>query len=119
MTRDDLLTMLTEQTAACALAREALLSESRFVVWDCLIPANRHAHTYRTRLRRMRQRKPEHAIPGLAETVDILERADDELLRLGQINTPDGAWTFMLFLNTAATAVLACAGIAAIPRETD
>ncbi|MFI6983981.1 hypothetical protein ACIBSV_35925 [Embleya sp. NPDC050154] len=108
MTRDDLLTMLTEQTAACGPARQALLSEGTFVIWDGLVPANRHAQTYRTRLRRLRKRKPEQPTPGLAETVDILERADDELLRLGQINTADRAWTFMLFLDAAATTVLAC-----------
>jgi hypothetical protein len=51
VTRDDLAAMLNAQTSACPPARDALLSGGTFIVWDGLVPANRLAHTYRTRLR--------------------------------------------------------------------
>ncbi|MFD7989841.1 hypothetical protein ACFV4M_41615 [Kitasatospora indigofera] len=107
MTRDDLSEMLSEQTPACGPAREALLSGGTFEVWDGLVPANRAFHTYRTRLRLTQKRGV--ATLGLTETVEILEQAGDQALRIGMIKTEDRAWTFMLFLDAAATTVLACA----------
>ncbi|MGW6849229.1 hypothetical protein ACWGCK_10775 [Streptomyces virginiae] len=110
MTRDDLCEMLAEQTPACGRAREALLSGGAFDVWEGLVPADRHFHTYRTRSR-VTQRHRQVTL-GLDETVDILEGAGDKLLRSGLIRTADRVWTFTLFLNAAATTVLACAGVA-------
>lgn len=107
MTRDDLASMLTDQTPACGPARDALLAGGTFVVCDGLVPADRLFHTYQTRLRLAQKRGL--ATLGLTETVGILEHAEDEALRIGLIKTADQAWTFMLFLNAAATTVLACA----------
>ncbi|MFE9481180.1 hypothetical protein ACFYNM_21560 [Streptomyces spororaveus] len=110
MTCDDLCEMLSEQTPACDLAREALLSGGAFVVWEGLVPANQLFHTYRIR-RRVAQRHGQVTL-GLDETVGILEATGDELLRIGSIRTPDQTWTFTLFLNATANTVLACTGVA-------
>jgi hypothetical protein len=110
MTRTGLAAMLSEQTAACGPARCALLAGGAFVVWDGLVPANRLAQTYRTRLR-ITQKRGQPTL-ALATTVDILEHAGEDPLRIGRIDTTDTSWTFMLFLNAAATEVLACTGVA-------
>ncbi|MFI1606928.1 hypothetical protein ACH4YN_33085 [Streptomyces griseofuscus] len=115
MTRDDLCEMLADQTPACGPAREALLSGATFDVWVGLLPADRHFHTYRVRSRVARRHRQETL--GLDETVGILEAAGDELIRTGLIRTADQVWTFTLFLNAAATTVLACAGVARTSYE--
>ncbi len=102
--------MLGEQTTACGPARDALTAGGTFVVWDGLVPADRLAHTYRTRLHiTQRRRQPTMA---LASTVNLLYAAAEEPLRIGRIDAADKPWTFMLFLNATATSVLACAGVA-------
>ncbi|MFJ6121648.1 hypothetical protein [Streptomyces sp. NPDC092129] len=108
MTRDDLADMLGEQTAACGPARDALIAGGAFVVWDGLLPADRLAYAYRVRLRHTLMRG--HTVEGLAATVGILEQAGDELLRIGRIDAVDKSLVFTLFLNSAATAVVACIG---------
>ncbi len=109
MTRDRLAEMLGEQTTACGPARDALLAGGIFVVWDGLVPADRLAHIYRTRLRITRKRgQPTLA---LAATVDLLSHAAQEPLRIGRVDAADTPWTFMLFLNATATAVLTCTGV--------
>ncbi|MFF3418436.1 hypothetical protein ACFYW9_27570 [Streptomyces sp. NPDC002698] len=117
MTRDDLYDMLAEQTPACGPAREALLSGGTFDVWEGLVPANQLFHTYRIR-RRVTQKHGQVTL-GLDMTVGILEATGDELLRIGSVRTVDRAWTFMLFLNAAATTVLACTGVAHTSHEGD
>ncbi|MET9774582.1 hypothetical protein ABZ023_09950 [Streptomyces sp. NPDC006367] len=110
MTRDELAGMLGERTTACGPARDALTAGGTFVVWDGLVPAGHLAHIYRTRLRVTQKRgRPTLA---LADTVDILSRAGEEPLRIGRIDAADRSWTFMLFLDATATAVLACTGVA-------
>lgn len=73
VTREDLADMLGEQTAACGPARDALIAGGAFVIWDGLLPANRHAGTYGIRLRHTLRRG--HTVEGLAATVDILGAA--------------------------------------------
>ncbi|MGW0534868.1 hypothetical protein [Streptomyces sp. NPDC003032] len=41
----------------------------------------------------------------------------DALIRIGRIDTTDGTWTLMLFLDAAATTLLACAGVRRTGRE--
>ncbi|MEV8023023.1 hypothetical protein AB0O76_43395 [Streptomyces sp. NPDC086554] len=65
---------------------------------------------YRTRLR-ITQKRGQPTL-ALAATVDILSHAAEEPLCIGRIDAADTSWTFMLFLNAAATAVLACTGVA-------
>ncbi|MFE4600462.1 hypothetical protein ACFRKE_06350 [Kitasatospora indigofera] len=116
MTPDALCEMLTEQTPACGPARDALLSGGTFGVWDGLMPADQLFHTFRTRLRIAHKRERETL--GLTETVGILERMEDELLRIGWIDTTDRTWAFTLFLNATATTVMACTGVDATQNET-
>ncbi|MFF3538864.1 hypothetical protein ACFYXP_33695 [Streptomyces sp. NPDC002466] len=108
MTRDDLIAMLREQTPACGPARNALIAGADFVVWDGLVPANRHAGVFRTRMRRSLKRG--RTVDGLANSVDILRRAGEEPLRTGSIDAVDRSFWFMIFLNSTATAVVACFG---------
>ncbi|MBB5931853.1 hypothetical protein [Streptomyces echinatus] len=108
MTRDDLIAMLGEQTPACGPARNALIAGADFVVWDGLVPANRHAGVFRGRMHRSLKRG--RTIYGLAESVDILLRAGEEPLRTGSIDAVDKSSWFTIFLNSMATAVVACCG---------
>ncbi|KOT99057.1 hypothetical protein ADK86_15615 [Streptomyces sp. NRRL F-5755] len=116
MKREDLAVMLGAQGSACGTAREALLAGGAFVVWEGTTPAGRLAHIYRARLRRTERRG--QPTQGLAATVGILEEAGQEPLRIGRIDTADGTWSYMLFLDAAATAVLACTGVASGARPT-
>ncbi|MFD7549675.1 hypothetical protein [Streptomyces sp. NPDC059816] len=110
MTRDDLAGMLGEQTTACGPAREALIAGGTFVVWDNPVPAAQLAGIYRARLR-ITQKRGQQTL-ALAAAVDILSQAAEEPVRVGRIDAADMSWTFMLFLNASATAVMACAGVA-------
>ncbi|MGW2620756.1 hypothetical protein [Streptomyces sp. NPDC001500] len=106
MTRDDLIAMLREQTPACGPARNALIAGADFVVWAGLVPANRHARVFRIRMRHSLKRG--HVIDGLADSVDVLLRRGEEPLRTGSIDTVDRSSWFTIFLNSTATAVVAC-----------
>ncbi len=109
VTREGLAGMLGVQTTACGPARDALIAGGTFIVWEGVVPADRLAHAYRTRLRITRKRgQPTLA---LAATVDLLFQATEEPLRIGRIDAADTSWTFMLFLNATATAVLSCTGV--------
>ncbi|MBT2471834.1 hypothetical protein J7E97_29240 [Streptomyces sp. ISL-66] len=110
MTRDELSALLDKDTTACRPARTALLAGGRFAVSEGLVPARRLGYTYRSRLRRARLRGQQTL--ALDETVDILQRAADEPIRIGEITTEDRSWTFMLFLDATATTVLACGALA-------
>lgn len=100
--------MLREQTPACGPARDALIAGGAFVVWDGLVPANRHAGVFAIRICTAARRG--HTIEGLAATVDILREAGEEPLRTGCIDSADMSSVFTIFLNCSATEVLACAG---------
>jgi hypothetical protein len=106
VTRDDLIGMIGEQTPACGPARDALIAGGDFVVWEGLTPANQHAGVFRRRLRRSERRG--HVFEGLAASVDIFQQAGDELLRAGCIEPVDKSPVFMIFLDSKATAVVAC-----------
>ncbi|WP_327122099.1 hypothetical protein OG206_32250 [Streptomyces sp. NBC_01341] len=110
MTRDELARMLGEQTTACGPARDALITGGTFIVSDGPTPADHLARIYRRRLR-LTQKRGQPTL-ALAATVDLLFQAAEEPLRIGRINAADTSWTFMLFLNASATAVLACTGVA-------
>ncbi|WP_063795994.1 hypothetical protein [Peterkaempfera griseoplana] len=100
--------MLLERTPACGPARDALIAGADFVVWDGLVPANQHAGVFRRRMHNSLKRG--HTIDGLADSVDILRRAGEEPLRTGSINAVDRSSWFTIFLNFAATEVVACCG---------
>ncbi|MFE2495662.1 hypothetical protein ACFXKX_28775 [Streptomyces scopuliridis] len=109
MTREDLAAMLGGDTDAHALARTALAEGGHFDVWDGLVPATQLASVYGRRLRHTRRRAQETL--ALSSAVDILERAGDALIRIGQIGTTDRTWNFMLFFDATASTLLACTGV--------
>jgi hypothetical protein len=84
------------------------MSGADFVVWDGLVPANRHAGVFRGRMRHSLKRG--HTIEGLAESVGILLGAGEEPLRTGSIDAVDRSSWFTIFLNSTATVVVACCG---------
>ncbi|MFD3488666.1 hypothetical protein [Streptomyces sp. NPDC058665] len=108
MTRDDLIAMLRDQTPACGPARDVLIAGGDFVVWDGLVPANRHAGVFRGRMHHSLRRG--HTIDGLAVSIGILKRAGEEPLRTGSIASVDKSSVFTIFLNSTATVVVACCG---------
>jgi hypothetical protein len=85
-----------------------LIAGADFVVWDGLVPANRHAGVFPGRMHHSLKRG--HTINGLADSVDILVRAREEPLRTGSIDTVDRSSWFTIFLNSTATVVVACCG---------
>lgn len=109
MDRAELVGMLAGRTAGCAPARAALLDGGDFVVRDGSVPARELADIYAARLRRARKRGTETL--ALPSAVDTLTRLGDARVRTGRIRTPDGAWTFMIFLADDASGVLACSGV--------
>lgn len=110
MTREDLAAMLGDRTPVREAARDALLTGGAFAVWDGPVPADRLAHLYRGRLRRTRAHG--QRTRDLPATVAALEQSGGEPLRLGRVKAADGSWTFLVFLDAAATAVVACTGVA-------
>ncbi|MFD4114705.1 hypothetical protein ACFWSJ_14735 [Streptomyces niveus] len=108
VTRHDLIAMLREQTSACGPARDVLIAGGDFVVWDSLVPANRHAGVFRARMRHSLRRG--HTIDRLADSVDILKQAGEKPLRTGSIDAVDKSSVFTIFLNSTATVVVACCG---------
>lgn len=85
-----------------------MIAGADFVVWDDLVPANRHAGVYRNRMHHSLKRG--HTIDGLADRVDILLRAGEEPLRTGSIDAVDRSSRFTIFLNSTATVIVACCG---------
>ncbi|MFJ3860377.1 hypothetical protein ACIPRL_29600 [Streptomyces sp. NPDC090085] len=100
--------MLREQTPACGPARDALVAGGTFDISDGLIPASRHAGVFAIRIRTAARRG--HTVGGLAASVDILRQAGDDHVLTGFIESADRTSVFTIFLNSAATEVLACAG---------
>ncbi len=106
--REDLIAMLREQTPACGPARDVLVAGGTFDISDGLVPASRHAGVFAIRIRSAARRG--HTVGGLAASVDILRQAGEGLVRTGLIYSVDRSFVFTVFLNSAATEVLACAG---------
>ncbi|MEW2318344.1 hypothetical protein [Streptomyces bauhiniae] len=95
-------------TETAARARAALLDGGTGVVWDGAAAPEQLARIYRRRLRRTRRTGQETA--GLEDAVDRLA-AHRLPVRLGQVTSADGAWTYLLFLSQDARTLLACTGV--------
>jgi len=107
--REDLISLLTDNSPAHQACRTALNQGSFFYVDDGLIPANNHAFTYRAREAHTRER----GIPtlGFAAAVERLHALGEQPLRLGGVRQSDPPYYFQLFLAADGTAVLACIGV--------
>ncbi|MFD4543720.1 hypothetical protein [Streptomyces bauhiniae] len=94
--------------ANAARARAALLDGGTGVVWDGTAAPEQLARIYRRRLRLTRRTGQETA--GLEHALDRL--AGHRLpVRLGQVTSADGGWTYLLFLSQDARTLLACTGV--------
>ena len=101
--------MLTDQTSACAAAREAIAGGGEVVVWEREVPQWMVAGIASTRLRRSLKRGL--TTLGLDESVAILAGHRDEQLRTGITEAPDRSWFFTLYLDATGTELLACSSV--------
>ncbi|MGW2936868.1 hypothetical protein ACWDA7_34575 [Streptomyces sp. NPDC001156] len=108
MEQHRLVQLLAGDDEASAAALDALRSGGTYVVWDGILPAERHARTFAIRLRYMRRKGIE--TQGLDRAVQLLGR-HDQPVRVGQITAADRTWIFTLFLTEDGSALVACAGV--------
>ncbi|MCX4810598.1 hypothetical protein OG601_08180 [Streptomyces sp. NBC_01239] len=101
--------MLTDQTSACAAAREAIAGGGEVVVLDREGPQWMVAGIAWRRLATTSKRG--QPTLGLDETVEILARHRDEQLRTATIDTPDRSWFFTVYFDATGTELLACSGV--------
>ncbi|MFF1868411.1 hypothetical protein [Kitasatospora herbaricolor] len=108
-TRPDLAAMLTDQTAACTPAREALLTDGKLWFSDGVAPDWMVRGIAATRLRWAR--RIGLTTLGLDESVEILSRHRDVPLRTGLLDAPDRSWFFTLYFDATGTELLACSAV--------
>ncbi|ASQ94340.1 hypothetical protein CGL27_15830 [Streptomyces sp. 11-1-2] len=108
MERSLLIQLLAGEDEATAGARAALVHGGGYVVWAEAMCARPLTHVYDRRLRRTRGTGQETV--GLERTVQLLGE-HDQPVRLGQVNSPDGSWVFMLFLTEDGRRLVACTGV--------
>ena len=108
MERERLERLLVGSEEASVAALVALRCGGSYVVWDGATSAESLALVYGRRLRLTRRRGIETT--NLDRTVELLGR-HQQPVRLGQIRTADGSWTFMLFLTDDGSRLIACTGV--------
>lgn len=108
-TRPDLAAMLTDQTAACTPAREALLAGGKLQLFDGAAPNWMVRGIAATRLGWAR--KVGLVTLGLDESVEILSRHRDVSFLTGLLDAPDRSWFFALYFDTTGTELLACSAV--------
>ncbi|MFJ8441125.1 hypothetical protein [Kitasatospora griseola] len=118
MTPEDLAELLTDQTPACRPARAALLAGGSCEVWPSVLSGAHCAGIVRTRFR-VSVRKGVVTL-GFPESAEILSGVGEGLVRTGWIRSADRRQYFQVYLDAAATTVLACirAGIRNNPVPT-
>ncbi|MGW1592559.1 hypothetical protein [Streptomyces sp. NPDC002343] len=112
MERERLERLLVGSDEVSVAALAALRCGGSYVVWDGATSAGPLALLHGRRLRLTRRRGIETA--NLERAVELLGR-HQQPVRLGQISTADGSWTFMLFLTNDGNRLLTCTGV----RRTD
>ncbi|MET9085638.1 hypothetical protein ABZX77_27780 [Streptomyces sp. NPDC004237] len=100
--------LLVGDDEASVAALTALRCGGSRVVWDETTASEPLALIYGRRLRHTRRRSIETT--NLSHTVELLGR-HRQPVRLGQIRTADGSWTFMLFLTEDGGRLIACTGV--------
>ncbi|MCX4666128.1 hypothetical protein OG453_05535 [Streptomyces sp. NBC_01381] len=93
---------------APSTALDALRDGASHVVWEGTTSAESLAHIYGRRLRHTLRKGIETT--GLERAVELLSR-HGQPVRLGQINSSDGAWVFMLFITEDGRGLVACTGV--------
>ncbi|MET8838125.1 hypothetical protein ABZV78_30035 [Micromonospora sp. NPDC004540] len=112
MKREELISLLGDESPVNKACREALERGASFRVWDGaagLVPADNLASTYRAREAITRDR----GIPtlGFAAAVETLRALGEEPVRLGGVTQLDPPYYFQLFLAADRALVLACIGV--------
>lgn len=108
MERERLERLLVGSDEASVAALAALRCGGSHVVWDGATSAGSLALVYGRRPRLTRCRGIETT--NLERAVELLSR-HQQPVRLGQIRTADGSWTFMLFLSDDGGRLIACTGV--------
>ncbi|MEU6242885.1 hypothetical protein [Streptomyces sp. NPDC047024] len=108
MERAELERLLTTADDAAAAALSALREGASYIVWNGTTPAQPLAHTYARRLRLTRRDGTETL--GLERAVRLLAGRGGPV-RLGRIDSVDGAWIYTLFLTEDGTDLVACTGV--------
>lgn len=106
--RERLERLLVGSDEASVAALAALRCGGSYMVWDGATSAELLARVYGRRLRLTRRRGIETT--NLERAVELLGR-HQQPVRLGQIRTADGSWTFMLFLTDDGSKLTACTGV--------
>ncbi|MFF5024152.1 hypothetical protein ACWCPJ_19260 [Streptomyces collinus] len=106
--RERLERLLVGGDEASVAALAALRCGGPYMVWDGATSAQSLALAYGRRLRLTRRRGIETT--NLERAVELLGR-HQQPVRLGQIKTADGSWTFMLFLTDDGSRLIACTGV--------
>ncbi|MGW3109990.1 hypothetical protein [Streptomyces sp. NPDC001091] len=100
--------LLVGSDEAAVAALVALRCGGSYVVWDGATAAEWFARVYGRRLLHTRRRGIETS--NLDRAVELLGR-HHQPVRLGQIRTADGSWTYMLFLTDDGSRLIACTGV--------
>ncbi|MGW1211820.1 hypothetical protein ACWD5F_19565 [Streptomyces sp. NPDC002499] len=108
MDREQLERLLSGGDEASSAALDALRAGASHVVWDGTTSGEMLAKVYGRRLRHTLRRNIETS--GLERAVSRLASHHGPV-RLGQIRTADGSWTFMLFLDQDGSTLVACTGV--------
>ncbi|MFF2205663.1 hypothetical protein [Streptomyces sp. NPDC058145] len=108
MKRERLERLLVDSGEASVAALAALRRGGPYVVWDGATSAESLARAYGRRLLHTRRRGIETT--DLERAVELLGR-HQQPVRLGQVRTADGSWTFMLFLTHDGSRLIACTGV--------
>lgn len=108
MERSSLIRLLAGDDEATDGARAALVHGGAYVVWGDVACARSLTRVYDRRLRRTRRTGQETV--GLEQAVQLLSQ-HDQPIHLGQVNSPDGSWIFMLFLTEDGGKLVACTGV--------
>ncbi|MCP3784640.1 hypothetical protein NLX85_14800 [Micromonospora sp. A3M-1-15] len=112
MKREELISLLADESPVNKACRDALERGASFHIWDGtlgLVPAHNLARTYRVREVHTRER----GIPtlGFVASVETLCALGDQPVRLGGVTQLDPPYYFQLFLAADASSVLACIGV--------
>ncbi|MDK1476358.1 hypothetical protein QNO07_23575 [Streptomyces sp. 549] len=109
MNRSRLAQLLTDGADATGRALAALRHGGEYVVWDGTSPSNSLAGIYERRHRHALRKGIETL--GLERAVRLLELQGRQPARLGRIDSPDRAWSFMVFLTEDRRSLIACTAL--------
>ncbi|MYQ45047.1 hypothetical protein GTW40_08245 [Streptomyces sp. SID4985] len=108
MERAELERLLTKADDAAEAALSSLRAGASYVIWEGTTPAQPLARTYARRLRLTHRRGTETF--GLERAVRLLAGHGGPV-RLGRIDSVDGAWIYMVFITEVDKELLACTGV--------